>query len=194
VTTIVKTDDGEKTVTVSQDEGIRATTIENLAKLKPAFKEGGTTTAGNSSQVSAGAAAVLLMRRSVAKRLGIPVIGVFRAFCAVGVPPEIMGIGPAVAIPQVLKQSGLKVEDIDTFEVNEAFASQAVYSVKKVGIPFSKVNPNGGAIALGHPLGCTGARQIATLLNELKRNGGKLGVVSMCIGTGMGAAAVIESE
>jgi len=163
-------------------------------KLKPAFKQGGTTTAGNSSQVSDGAAAVLLCRRSVAKKLGLNVIGVFRAYSVVGVPPEIMGVGPAEAIPSVLKKAGLKVDDIDVFEINEAFASQAYYSIKKVGIPPNKVNPNGGAIALGHPLGCTGARQVSTLLNELKRTNGKLGVISMCIGTGMGAAAVIERE
>jgi len=194
VTTVIKTEEGEKTVTVTQDEGIRATTFESLQKLKPAFKQGGTTTAGNSSQVSDGAAAVLLMRRSIAKKLNIPVIGTFRAFTAVGVPPEIMGIGPAEAIPHVLKKAGLKVTDVDVYEINEAFASQAAYSIKKVGIPMERVNPNGGAIALGHPLGCTGARQIATILSELKRSNGRIGVTSMCIGTGMGAAAVIERE
>jgi len=195
VTTVVKNAEGEeKPITISEDEGIRATTIENLTKLKPAFRQGGTTTAGNSSQVSDGAAAVLLMRRSVAKKLGVPILGVFRAFVAVGVPPEIMGVGPAEAIPAVLKKAGLKVSDIDVFEINEAFASQAYYSIKKVGIDIAKVNPNGGAIALGHPLGCTGARQIATLFNELKRTNGRYGVTSMCIGTGMGAAAVFERE
>eukprot|EP01114_Cavostelium_apophysatum_P007492 TRINITY_DN195_c0_g1_i1.p1 TRINITY_DN195_c0_g1~~TRINITY_DN195_c0_g1_i1.p1 ORF type:complete len:428 (-),score=140.88 TRINITY_DN195_c0_g1_i1:79-1362(-) len=194
VNTVVKTPEGEKTVTISEDEGIRATTLEQLKKLKPAFRENGTTTAGNSSQVSDGAAAVLLMRRSVAKKLGLTPIGVFRGFSAVGVPPEIMGVGPAEAIPHVLKRNGLKVDDIDVFEINEAFASQAYYSIKKVGIPMEKVNPNGGAIALGHPLGCTGARQVATLLSELKRTNGRFGVISMCIGTGMGAAAIIERE
>lgn len=195
VTTIVKDAEGnEKQVTISQDEGIRATTIENLAKLKPAFRQGGTTTAGNSSQVSDGAAAVLVMRRSVAKRIGAPILGVFRAFVAVGVPPEIMGVGPAEAIPAVLKKAGLSVNDIDVYEINEAFASQASYSINKCGIPAERVNPNGGAIALGHPLGCTGARQIATLFSELKRTGGRYGVTSMCIGTGMGAAAVFERE
>jgi len=121
-------------------------------------------------------------------------MGVFRAFVAVGVPPEIMGVGPAEAIPAVLKKAGLNVNDIDVFEINEAFASQAYYSIKKIGINIEKVNPNGGAIALGHPLGCTGARQIATLFNELKRTNGRFGVTSMCIGTGMGAAALIERE
>lgn len=194
VTTVVKTPEGEQTVTISQDDGIRATTFESLQKLKPAFKEGGTTTAGNSSQVSDGAAAVLLMRRSVAKKLGLPVLAAFRAYSVVGVPPEIMGIGPAEAIPSALKKAGLNVDDVDVYEINEAFASQASYSIKKVGINPQRVNPNGGAIALGHPLGCTGARQVATLLNELKRTNGRYGVISMCIGTGMGAAAVLERE
>jgi len=128
------------------------------------------------------------------KKLGLPVFGTFRSFAVVGVPPEIMGVGPAEAIPVALKKAGLKVEDIDIYEINEAFASQAYYSVKKLGIPLNRVNPNGGAIALGHPLGCTGVRQIATLLHELKRTNGRFGVVSMCIGTGMGAAAVIELD
>jgi len=195
ITTTVKNENGEeKTITVTEDEGIRATTLENLKKLRPAFKEGGTTTAGNSSQVSDGAAAVLLMRRSIAKKLGLPVLGVFRAFSVVGVPPEVMGIGPAEAIPHLLKKSGLTPKDVDVYEINEAFASQAYYSIKKVGIPIERVNPNGGAIALGHPLGCTGARQVATLLGELKRTNGRFGIISMCIGTGMGAAALIERE
>jgi len=195
VTTVVKTPEGaEKTVTVDQDEGPRKTTLEALGKLKPAFKEGGTTTAGNSSQVSDGAAAVLAMKRSTAKKLGLPILGTFRSYAVAGVPPSIMGIGPAVAIPAAVKKAGVSLNDIDVFEINEAFASQATYCVEKLGIPMAKVNPNGGAIALGHPLGCTGARQIATLLSELKRSNKKLGVVSMCIGTGMGAAGVFERE
>ncbi|KAE8300653.1 3-ketoacyl-CoA thiolase B, peroxisomal [Larimichthys crocea] len=162
-------------------------------KLRPAFKPDGTTTAGNSSQVSDGAAAVLIGRRSAVDALGLPVLGVLRASAVVGVPPDVMGIGPAFAIPAALEQAGLTVDDIDVFEINEAFASQAVYCVEKLGIPMEKVNPSGGAIALGHPLGCTGARQVVTLLNELKRRGRRAyGVVSMCIGTGMGAAAVFE--
>jgi acetyl-CoA acyltransferase 1 len=161
-----------KSVTVTKDEGPRATTLEGLKKLKPAFKEGGSTTAGNSSQVSDGAAAVLLMRRSAAKKLGLTPLAIFRSFAAVGVPPNIMGIGPAVAIPEALKKAGLKIDDINIFEINEAFASQATYCIKTLGIPMQKVNPLGGAIALGHPLGCTGSRQIATLLPELKRTGG----------------------
>jgi len=195
ITTIVKDANGnEQSVIVSKDEGPRATTLESLAKLRPAFKEGGTTTAGNSSQVSDGAAAVLLTKRGIAKKRGLSILGVFRSFAAVGVPPSIMGIGPAFAIPEALKRAGVTVNDIDVYEINEAFASQALYSVEKLGIPIEKVNPNGGAIALGHPLGCTGARQVATLLNELKRRGGGKGVISMCIGTGMGAAAVFSSN
>jgi acetyl-CoA acyltransferase 1 len=195
VTTRLKDKDGnESTVVISKDDGIRAeTTMEGLAKLKPAFQQGGTTTAGNSSQVSDGAAAVILARRSYAVKHRLPVLGVFRSFAVVGVPPEVMGIGPAYAIPEALRQAGLTLDDIDIFEINEAFASQAVYCVEKLGIPWEKVNPKGGAVALGHPLGCTGARQIATLLHELKRRQKRAyGVVSMCIGTGMGAAAVIE--
>lgn len=195
VTTTIQDNAGkEKTITVSQDEGIRgSTTMEGLAKLKPAFKEDGSTTAGNSSQVSDGAAAILLARRAKAEQLGLPILGILRAYAVVGVPPDIMGIGPAYAIPAALEKSGLTVKDVDIFEINEAFASQASYCVEKLGIPAEKVNPLGGAIALGHPLGCTGARQVITLLNELKRRGKRAyGVVSMCIGTGMGAAAVFE--
>jgi len=184
-----------KEVLVKLDEGPRAdTTAESLGKLKPAFQAGGSTTAGNSSQTSDGAALVLLARRSVAKQMGLPIIGRMLSFAVVGVDPKLMGIGPAYAIPAALEKAGLKVEDIDIFEINEAFASQATMSVEHLKIPMHKVNPKGGAIALGHPLGCTGSRQIATLFPELKRTGGKLGVVSMCIGTGMGAAGVFESE
>ncbi|XP_056155587.1 3-ketoacyl-CoA thiolase, peroxisomal [Lampris incognitus] len=184
----------ERAVTVTKDDGIRpGTTLAGLARLRPAFKADGSTTAGNSSQVSDGAAAVLVGRRSVVEACGLPVLGVLRASAVVGVPPDVMGIGPAYAIPAALEQAGLTVADIDVFEINEAFASQAVYCVEKLGIPAERVNPNGGAIALGHPLGCTGARQVVTLLNELKRRGKRAyGVVSMCIGTGMGAAAVFE--
>uniref|UniRef100_A0A8C5IGB2 Acetyl-CoA acyltransferase 1 n=1 Tax=Junco hyemalis TaxID=40217 RepID=A0A8C5IGB2_JUNHY len=193
-TTVADSDGNKKTITVHQDEGIRpSTTLEGLAKLKPAFKEDGSTTAGNASQVSDGAAAVLLAKRSKAAQLGLPVLGVLRSFAVVGVPPDVMGIGPAYAIPVAVEKAGLTLNDIDIYEINEAFASQAVYCVEKLGIPMEKVNPLGGAIALGHPLGCTGARQVVTLLNELKRRGKRAyGVVSMCIGTGMGAAAVFE--
>ncbi|CAL8294146.1 unnamed protein product [Lota lota] len=195
VTTRVTDAEGtEHTVTVVKDEGVRAsTTLAGLGKLRAAFKPDGSTTAGNSSQVSDGAAAVLLGRRSTVEALGLPVLGVLRASAVVGVPPDMMGIGPAYAIPAALEQAGLNVADIDIFEINEAFASQAVYCVEKLGIPMDRVNPNGGAIALGHPLGCTGARMVVTLLHELRRRGKRgYGVVSMCIGTGMGAAAVIE--
>lgn len=177
------------------DDGIRTdTSMASLAKLKTSFKENGTTTAGNSSQISEGAAAVLLIRRAKAQELKLPILGKFIGFNVSGVPPRVMGIGPALAIPAVLKQANLKISDIGIFELNEAFASQAIYCVKTLKIPLDRVNPKGGAIALGHPLGATGARQIATLLPEMKRKGVKYGVVSMCIGTGMGAAAIIENE
>ncbi|KYQ92479.1 acetyl-CoA C-acyltransferase [Tieghemostelium lacteum] len=190
----VKTEDG-KEIVVDKDEGIREqTTLADLSKLKPAFKADGTTTAGNSSQLSDGAAACLVMKRSTAERLGLKIALVFKSFSAVGVLPSEMGIGPKFAIPAAVKKAGLTLNDIDVFEVNEAFASQAYYSVKELKIPANKVNPNGGGIALGHPLGCTGARQVATLYNELKRTNGRYGVVSMCIGTGMGAAAVFQYE
>jgi len=185
----------EKKVTVDTDNGVRAaTTVESLGTLKAVFKEGGSTTAGNASQVSDGAAAVLAVRRSYAKKHNLPIIGTFRSFAVTGVDPLVMGIGPATAIPEAVKKAGLNIKDIDLFEINEAFASQAVYCVKKLGINPDKVNVNGGAIALGHPLGATGARQTATLLSEMGRRGSKYGVVSMCIGSGMGAAAVFERE
>lgn len=185
----------EKTVTISVDDGIRTgTTIADLGKLKPVFKKDGSTTAGNSSQVSDGAGAVLLMKKSVAMQKGLPILGVFRTFAAVGVDPAIMGVGPAVAIPAAVKSAGLQLEDIDLFEINEAFASQFVYCKKKLELDPEKINVNGGAMAIGHPLGATGARCVATLLHEMKRRGKdcRFGVVSMCIGTGMGAAAVFE--
>ena len=180
---------------VDKDDGIRPkTTLEILSQLKPVFQENGVTTAGNSSQTTDGAAAVILMSRREAQRRRLPILGVWRGYAVKGVPPRIMGIGPGVAIPAVLEQCQLTVQDIDLFEINEAFASQASWSIDTLRIDPSKVNPNGGAIALGHPLGCTGARQIATLLNEMHRESHRLGVISMCIGTGMGAAAVIEVE
>lgn len=185
----------EKQVTISVDDGIRPdTTLSGLAKLRPVFKKDGSTTAGNSSQVSDGAGAVLLMRRDVAMRKGLPILGIFRSFVAVGVDPAIMGVGPAVAIPAAVKSAGLAIGDIDLFEINEAFASQFVYCCKKLEIDPAKVNVNGGAIALGHPLGATGARCVSTLLNEMTRRGKdcRFGVISMCIGSGMGAAAVFE--
>jgi acetyl-CoA acyltransferase 1 len=185
----------EHEIVVDADDGIRdGVTAESLAKLKPAFSKTGSTHAGNASQISDGAAAVLLARRSVAKRLGLPIVGKYVAAATVGVPPRIMGVGPAFAIPRALQKAGISSDDVDFFEINEAFASQAVYSVQTLGVPFEKVNLNGGAIAIGHPLGCTGARQIATGLNIAKQTGGKVFVTSMCIGSGMGMAAVFVSE
>ncbi|KAF0690312.1 Aste57867_18293 [Aphanomyces stellatus] len=183
----------DEQVTVTADEGIRVgTTVDGLGKLKASFKKGGSTTAGNSSQVSDGAAACLVMTRAAAEKLGLPILGTFVSYAVAGVPPEIMGVGPAVAIPAALKKAGLTIDDIDVFELNEAFASQALYCQAALKIPSHKINPSGGAIALGHPLGCTGARQIATLLHGLHRTNQTYGVVSMCIGTGMGAAAVFK--
>ncbi|KAL1572475.1 3-ketoacyl-CoA thiolase [Candida albicans] len=183
----------EKLVVISKDEGIRpGVTKEKLAKIKPAFKSDGVSSAGNSSQVSDGAALVLLMKRSFAEKNGFKPLAKYISCGVAGVPPEIMGIGPAVAIPKVLKQTGLSVSDIDIYEINEAFAGQCLYSIESCNIPREKVNPNGGAIALGHPLGCTGARQYATILRLLKP--GEFGVTSMCIGTGMGAASVLVRE
>ena len=185
---------------VTEDDGIRpTTTVQTLSKLAPVFDKSnkGTTTAGNSSQMTDGAAAILLMTLTEAKRRGLKILGYWRGFAVQGVPPRIMGVGPAIAIPRVLKQCNLTIQDIDVFELNEAFASQATWCIEELGLDPSKVNPNGGAIALGHPLGCTGARQVATLLHELKRQSSsnrRLGVISMCIGTGMGAAAVFEVE
>lgn len=185
----------EKSVTISVDDGIRPNaTLADLGKLKAVFKKDGTTTAGNSSQVSDGAGAVLLMKRSIAVQKGLPILGVFRSFVAVGVDPAIMGVGPAAAIPVAVKAAGLELDDIDLFEINEAFASQFVYCRNKLGLDSQKINVNGGAMAIGHPLGATGARCVATLLHEMKRRGKdcRFGVISMCIGTGMGAAAVFE--
>jgi len=168
------------------------TTVEGLGKLPPAFAQGGSVTAGNSSPISDGAAAALVMTRETANRLGIKPLGVFRAFATVGVDPEIMGIGPLPAVQKLLGKAGLKVSDIDVFELNEAFASQSVYCQRELGIPDDKINVNGGAIALGHPLGCTGAKLTASALYELRRRGGRYAVVTMCIGGGQGAAGLFE--
>jgi acetyl-CoA acyltransferase len=168
------------------------TTAEGLASLKPAFSAKGSVTAGNSSPLSDGAAAALVMSGEKAKELGVKGLGYLRAFVTVGVDPDIMGIGPLPAIQKLMKKTGLSIKDIDLFEVNEAFACQAVYCQRELGIPDEKLNVNGGAIALGHPLGCTGAKLTATLLHELQRRNGKYGVVSMCIGGGMGAAGLFE--
>jgi len=168
------------------------TTLEGLAKLPPAFAVGGSVTAGNSSPISDGAAAALVMSRKTADQLGVKPLGVFRAFATVGVDPEIMGIGPLPAVQKLLAKAGLKVADIDLFELNEAFASQSVYCQRELGIPDDKINVHGGAIALGHPLGCTGAKLTATALHELRRRGGRYAVVTMCIGGGQGAAGLFE--
>ena len=187
-------DDGtKKLVRFERDEGPRPdSNLEALAKLKPAFDKDGSVTAGNASQVSDGAAAVVLVELEKAKKMGLPILAKFKAFATAGVAPDIMGIGPVPAVKKLLERTGLKTSDIDVFELNEAFASQALYCIRELGLDQAKVNPNGGAIALGHPLGCTGARQIATLLPELQRRGAKRGVVTMCIGGGMGAAGLIE--
>lgn len=175
------------------DEGVRPdTSVEVLAKLKPAFHPQGSVTAGNSSQTSDGAAAVLVMSEEKAKELGLTPILRYKSFAVAGVDPDVMGIGPVYAIPKALKLAGITQEEVGLYEINEAFASQATYVVRELGIDSDKVNVNGGAIALGHPLGCTGTKLTVTLMNEMKRTNTRYGVVSMCIGGGMGAAGVFE--
>ncbi len=176
-----------------QDELPRPdTTAEGLASLKPAFSKDGSVTAGTSSPLSDGAAAAIVMSAAKAKELGVAPFAYFRAFATAGVDPAIMGIGPVPAVRKLLAKTGLKVDDIDLFELNEAFASQSVYCKRELGLPDDKLNVNGGAIALGHPLGCTGAKLTATALHELRRRGGKRAIVTMCIGGGMGAAGLFE--
>jgi acetyl-CoA acyltransferase len=189
-------DDGkmkEKVKIFAVDEGPRASTLEQMAALKPAFMNKGTVTAGNSSQMSDAAAAVLLMSAEKAKAKGLKPLARYVGFAVAGVPPEIMGVGPMYAIPQVMKVTGMKLEQIDLFEINEAFASQALACVRELGLDLEKVNVNGGAIALGHPLGATGAKLTVQILSEMKRRNSKYGVVSMCIGGGMGAAGIFEN-
>jgi acetyl-CoA acyltransferase len=184
----------KKTFTVKRDEGPRAdTTLEALAKLKPAFKDGGMVTAGNSSQMSDGAAAAMVMSAEKAAQLGLKPLARFVAFAVGGVPPELMGIGPIVAIPKALRLAGLSLNDIDLIELNEAFAAQGLAVVREMKLDEEKVNVNGGAIALGHPLGCTGAKLTTQLIYEMGRRKSKYGMVSMCIGGGMGAAAIFEN-
>ncbi len=179
---------------VKNDEGPRAgTTLDALAKLKTVFRAGGSVTAGNSSQMSDGAGAVLLASEQAIKDYNLTPLARFVGFAVAGVPPEIMGIGPKAAIPKALKQTGIKQDDLDWIELNEAFAAQALAVIKDLGLNPDKVNPLGGAIALGHPLGATGAVRIATLVNGLRRRKQKYGMVTMCIGTGMGAAGVFEA-
>jgi len=184
----------KKNFTVKRDEGPRAdTSMEALSKLKPAFKEDGVVTAGNSSQMSDGAAAVMVMSAEKANALGLKPLVRFVSFAVGGVPPELMGIGPVVAIPKALKLAGLTLNDIDLIELNEAFAAQSLAIIRTLEIDESKVNVNGGAIALGHPLGCTGSKLTTQLIYEMGRRKSKYGMVTMCIGGGMGAAAVFEN-
>ncbi|HLT31720.1 MAG TPA: thiolase family protein [Myxococcaceae bacterium] len=181
-------------VTVKDDTILRPeTTVEGLAKLRPAFNPKGTVTAGNASPLTDGAAAAVVMSEAKAEALGVKPLGWFLDFQVAGVPADIMGIGPVPAVRKLLAKNKLTIDDIDVFELNEAFAAQSLYCVRELGIPEDKVNPNGGAIALGHPLGVSGARLVATILRELKRRGGRYGVVTMCIGGGMGAAALVEA-
>lgn len=183
----------EKRITFSMDEGVRpGTTVDVLSKLRPAFSLNGTVTAGNASQTSDGAAAVLVMDREEAEKQGLKPMAKFLSFAVGGVPPEVMGIGPIEAVPKALKLAGLTQEDIDLWELNEAFASQSIQVIRHLGLDLEKVNVNGGAIALGHPLGATGAVLTLKLIHELKRREQKYGVVTMCIGGGMGAAGVFE--
>ncbi|GLV63425.1 acetyl-CoA acetyltransferase [Bacillus mycoides] len=183
----------EETIIFAQDEGVRAeTTLDILGRLRPAFNVRGSVTAGNSSQMSDGAASVLLMDREKAVSDGMKPLAKFRSFAVAGVPPEVMGIGPIAAIPKALKLAGLELSDIGLFELNEAFASQSIQVIRELGLDEEKVNVNGGAIALGHPLGCTGAKLTLSLIHEMKRRNEQFGIVTMCIGGGMGAAGVFE--
>jgi acetyl-CoA acyltransferase len=183
----------EKTIQFLQDEGVRPdTNLQTLSKLRPAFSVTGSVTAGNASQTSDGAAALMVMDREKAESLGLKPLAKFRSFAVGGVPPEIMGVGPVVAIPKAVKLAGLELSDINLFELNEAFASQSLQVIRELGLNEEIVNVNGGAIALGHPLGCTGAKLTLTLIHELKRRNQQFGVVTMCIGGGMGAAGVFE--
>jgi len=187
-------DIAERRRKVAADEGPRRdTSVEGLAKLRPVFAAKGSVTAGNSSQMSDGAGAVVLMSEAAMKRFNLSPFGRFLGYAVAGVPPEIMGIGPVKAIPKVLRQTGLKIDDLDWIELNEAFAAQSLAVIKDLGLDAAKVNPLGGAIALGHPLGATGAVRTATVLHGLRRRKQRYGMVTMCIGTGMGAAGVFES-
>ncbi|KOO37105.1 acetyl-CoA C-acetyltransferase [Priestia koreensis] len=183
----------EKSFLFSEDEGVReGTTVDVLGRLRPAFSIKGSVTAGNASQTSDGGAAVLLMDREQAEAEGLKPLARFRSFAVGGVPPEVMGVGPVVAIPKALQLAGLQVSDIDLFELNEAFASQSIQVIRELGLDEERINVNGGAIALGHPLGCTGTKLTLSLIHEMKRRQAQFGVVTMCIGGGMGAAGVFE--
>ncbi len=182
-----------KEVIFDTDEGVRYdASLEGMAALKPAFKVKGTVTAGNASQTSDGAAALVLMSRERADKMGVKPMATFRSFAVAGVPPDIMGVGPAYAVPKALKQAGLTLNQIGLVELNEAFASQSLYVIRELGLNLDIVNVNGGAIAVGHPLGCTGAKLTTTLLYEMRRRNVRYGLVTMCIGGGMGAAGVFE--
>lgn len=190
-------DDGlptTKQMVLAEDEHLRReTTVEGLAGLKPVFKPNGSVTAGNSSPLSDGAAGVIIMERSKAEELGLTPLVRFVGFAVAGVRPEIMGVGPIKAIPKVLERTGLTLDDIDLIELNEAFAAQSLAVIRELGLDPEKVNVNGGAIALGHPLGCTGSKLTVQLINEMKRRNSKYGMVTMCIGGGMGAAGIFEN-
>lgn len=188
-------DENNQHVLITKDDGIRgSSTIEKLGGLKPVFKDDGTTTAGNSSQISDGGSAVILTTRQNAEKSGVKPIARFIGSSVAGVPSGLMGIGPSAAIPQLLSRLNVDTKDIDIFELNEAFASQLIYCIEKLGLDYDKVNPYGGAIALGHPLGATGARVTATLINGLKDQNKELGVISMCTSTGQGYAALFANE
>jgi len=185
---------GRKTIIFEADEGPRrGTSLEAMAKLRPAFKQNGTVTAGNSSQMSDGAAAVVVMEREAAEALGLKPLVRFLGFAVAGVRPEVMGIGPVEAIPKALKLTGLNLSDMDVIELNEAFAAQSLAVIRELGLDTGKVNVNGGAVALGHPLGCTGAKLTVQIIHEMLREGHRYGLVTMCIGGGMGAAGIFES-
>ncbi|KAL2834465.1 thiolase [Aspergillus cavernicola] len=197
-TTVKDPKTGEvKSVVVDRDDGIRyGTTAESLGKIRAAFPQWkpSATTGGNASQITDGAAALVLMKRSRAQEIGQPIVGKFCGATVAGLEPRIMGIGPSIAIPKILSKFGLTTNEIDIIEINEAFASMGVYCVQKLGLDEAKVNPRGGAIAFGHPLGATGARQVVTSLSELRRQNKRVAVTSMCVGTGMGMAGIFVSE
>jgi acetyl-CoA acyltransferase 1 len=187
--------ENEVEIVVDAGDGIQdGVTAVSLSKFKPSFSENINTRTGNASQVSDGAAAVLLARRSVAEKLGLPIVGKFFNSAVISVPPRITGVGPAFANPKVLNLVDITKDEVDFYEIDKAFASQAVFSIQHFKVPFEKVNINGGAIAIGHPLGCTGARQISTGLNVARQTGGRVFVTSMCMGSGMGMAALFVNE
>ncbi|MCL6627585.1 MAG: thiolase family protein, partial [Alicyclobacillus shizuokensis] len=192
VPVVVRGPQGE-TVVEADEQPRPQTTRQALAKLRPAFRSGGTVTAGNSSSLNDGAAALLLVSERKGRELGLKPLARYIASAASGVSPRIMGIGPIGATQKVLKKTGLSVDDLDWIELNEAFASQSLACIRELGLPMEKVNPNGGAIALGHPLGCSGARLIGTLVRQLRQAGGRYGLATLCVGVGQGLATVVET-